>query len=144
MTQNTVQVKEEIEKLTQMSQENGRPFRLLIVDDEQWVREVFRDFCELTSVLQVEMASSGNEAIRKLQTQQFDLVTLDIIMPELSGLETLATMKRMSPQLPVMLVTGNATEKLVTQAGVMGACKVMYKPVRLEDFISGVTAALAR
>ncbi len=144
MTQQEIQVQDEIGKLTQMSEKNGRPFRLLIVDDEQWVREVFRDFCELTKVLEVEMAASGEEALSKLRVSKFDLVTLDIIMPELSGLETLIALKRFAPQTPVMLVTGNATDKLVTKAGVMGACQVMYKPVRLENFIAGVTSALSR
>lgn len=144
MTQQEIQVQDEISKLNKMSEKNGRPFRLLIVDDEQWVREVFRDFCELTKVLEVEMASSGEEALSKIRTGKFDLVTLDIIMPELSGLETLIAMKRITPQVPVMLVTGNATDKLVTKAGVMGACQVMYKPVRLENFISGVASALSR
>jgi hypothetical protein len=43
-----------------------------------------------------------------------------------------------------MIITGNATEKLVNQAGVLGACRVMYKPVMLESFISEMMSTLDR
>jgi len=135
---------EQIAKLIQASSERGKPFAVLIVDDEQWVRDVFRDFCDTANVFDVELAGSGAEAIEKIREKQYDLVTLDIIMPEMSGLETLTRMKRIAPQLPVVVVTGNATEKLVNEAGVLGACRVMYKPVRLETFLSEVTSALLK
>lgn len=135
---------EQIEQLKQASSERGKPFSVLIVDDEQWVRDVFRDFCETSSVFDVELAESGAEAIEKIREKQYDLVTLDIIMPEMSGLETLTRMKRIAPHLPVVVVTGNATDKLVNEAGVLGACRVMYKPVRLETFLNEVTSALLK
>ncbi|MEK7775381.1 MAG: response regulator [Candidatus Zixiibacteriota bacterium] len=135
---------EQIAKLIQASSERGKPFSVLIVDDEQWVRDVFRDFCETANVFDVELAESGAEAIDKIREKQYDLVTLDIIMPEMSGLETLTRMKRIAPQLPVVVITGNATDKLVNEAGVLGACRVMYKPVRLETFLSEVTSALLK
>jgi len=90
------------------------------------------------------MASDGAEAIKMAGTTDYDLVTLDLIMPETSGLEALAEIKRVSPRVPVMVITGNATDRLVNQAGVLGACKVMYKPIRLEDFIAELTSALIK
>jgi two-component system chemotaxis response regulator CheY len=133
-----------IEKLAQMKRERGEPFRILIVDDEKWVREVFRDFCGLTDAFEVDIARDGREAIEKAGETTYDLITLDLIMPEMSGIEALTGIKKVSPRVPVMVITGNATDKLVREAGVMGACRVMYKPVRLEDFISEVTSTLAR
>ena len=134
----------QISRLAQASSERGKPFSVLIVDDEQWVRDVFRDFCETANVFDVELAESGAEAIDKIREKQYDLVTLDIIMPEMSGLETLTRMKRIAPKLPVVVITGNATDKLVNEAGVLGACRVMYKPVRLETFLSEITSALLK
>lgn len=134
----------QIEKLAQMKRERGGPFRILIVDDEKWVREVFRDFCGLTDAFEVDIARDGREAIEKAGDTTYDLITLDLIMPEMSGLEALTGIKKVSPRVPVMVITGNATDKLVREAGVLGACRVMYKPVRLEDFISEVTSTLAR
>jgi len=134
----------QITKLTQASTERGKPFSVLIVDDEQWVRDVFRDFCETANVFDIELAESGEEAIDKIRTKEYDLVTLDIIMPEMSGLETLTRMKRIAPKVPVVVITGNATDKLINEAGVLGACRVMYKPVRLEMFLSEISSALLK
>jgi len=133
-----------LDEITQQAKERGEPFRILIVDDEQWVREVFRDFCGVTEAFKVDMAADGAEAIKMAGTNQYDLVTLDLIMPETSGLEALTEIKRVSPKVPVMVITGNATDRLVNQAGVLGACKVMYKPIRLEDFIAELTSALLK
>lgn len=133
-----------LEQLTEQAQKRGQPYRILIVDDEPWVREVFRDFCALTDAFEVELAADGLEAIDMVKNSSFDLVTLDLIMPEMSGLEALAEIKRASPKVPIMIITGNATEKLVDQAGVMGACRVMYKPIQLADFIAEISSALSR
>lgn len=134
----------EIEKLNRMAEQRGNPFRVLIIDDEKWVQEVFRDFCQLTDAFTVDLADNGAEAVEKARTNQYDLITLDLIMPEMSGLEVLAAIKEVSPHVPVMVITGNATEKIVNAAGVMGACSVMYKPIMLENFIAEVMATLAR
>ncbi len=133
-----------LEELCRVAGERGQPFRILIVDDEPWVREVFKDFCELTDVFDVDLAASGTEAIDKIGSGAYDLITMDIIMPEVSGLDALSEIKRLAPRVPIMVITGNATDKLVRQAGVLGACRVMYKPVQLDDFIGEVSATLLR
>lgn len=133
-----------LDKLNRIVSEKGQPFKILIVDDEPWIREVFQDFCELTDSFEVDIASSGDEAVNKMKSESYDLVTMDLIMPEMSGLETLVKIKEIAPRIPVMVITGNATEKLINQAGVLGACQVMHKPVMLDDFIAGLTATLTR
>lgn len=133
-----------VDTLHQLAQQRGEPFKVLIVDDEQWVQEVFRDFCELTRAFEVELADSGEEAIEKIRTNSYDLVTLDLIMPEMSGLDVLSAIKKFSPQVPVIVITGNATDRLVNEAGVMGACRVMYKPVLLEDFVGEIASTLGK
>ena len=133
-----------LDKLTAMANRQGRPFKILIVDDERWVREVFRDYCALTKAFEIDLAHSGEEAIRMAAAQRYDLITMDLIMPETSGLEALGAIKRANPQTPVMVVTGNATDKLVHEAGVQGASGVMYKPILLEDFISALVDRLER
>jgi two-component system, NarL family, invasion response regulator UvrY len=133
-----------LEEITQQAKKRGEPYRILIVDDEQWVREVFRDFCGVTEAFKVDMAADGAEAIKMANDGDYDLVTLDLIMPETSGLEALVEIKRVSPKVPIMVITGNATDRLVNQAGVLGACKVMYKPIRLEEFIAELTSALLK
>jgi DNA-binding NtrC family response regulator len=134
----------DLEKLAKSAEERGRPFRVLIVDDERWVRDVFKDFCDLTKAFEIDMAESGTEAIEMMETNAYDLVTMDLIMPEMSGVDALQEIKNRAPRTPVMIITGNATDRMVTQAGVQGACRVMYKPILLEEFIAEVTATLAR
>lgn len=135
---------EKMQKLTDMAKQRGRPFRILIVDDERWVREVFRDYCALTKACEIDLAHGGEEAIRMAAAQKYDLITMDLIMPEVSGLEALGAIKRASPQTPVMVITGNATDKLVHEAGVQGASGVLYKPIMLENFISALVDRLER
>jgi CheY-like chemotaxis protein len=134
---------QDLEKLANSAKERGRPFRVLIVDDESWVRDVFKDFCEITRAFDIDLAGSGTEAIALVEDNAYDLITMDLIMPEMSGLDALEEIKKRSPRVPVMVITGNATDRLVIKAGVQGACRVMYKPILLEEFIAEVAATLA-
>ena len=133
-----------LENLSRIAREKGKPFKILIVDDEPWVRDVFRDFCDLTDAFEVDLAESGAKAVEMIADQQYDLVTMDLIMPEMSGLDALEKIKELAPRTPVVVVTGNATEKLVNRAGVLGACQVMYKPVMLDDFIEALNSNMGQ
>jgi two-component system chemotaxis response regulator CheY len=135
---------EKLARIDNLAKERGTPFKILIVDDEEWVREVFRDFCALTDAFDIDLAGSGTEAIEKASREKYDLITIDLIMPEVSGLEALRAIKETSPKARVMVVTGNATEKLINEAGLLGACSVLYKPVVLDHFIQELTTTLTR
>ncbi len=125
-----------INKLAEMVAARGEPFKVLIVDDEEWVREVFKDFCGVTNAIEVELAAGGAEALKLVEKKQYDVITLDLIMPEMSGLDVLSDLKKISPKVPIWVITGNSTERLVKEAGVLGASRVIYKPVVLHDFIA--------
>jgi CheY-like chemotaxis protein len=114
----------------------GDPINILVVDDEDNVREVFVDFCKTSPLFNVESASGGMEAIEKVKNTKYDIVTLDLVMPEISGLDTIEIIKKSQPHLPIVIVTGNATEELIRQAGTMGGCRVLRKPVNLGDFLA--------
>lgn len=135
-------INENMERLNQMAKKRGHPFKILIVDDEEWVGEVFSEFCDITNAFEVEHAKSGLEAVEKVRANEYDLVTVDLIMPEVSGLEVLSAIKKISPKIPVMVITGNATDRLVNESGLLGASRVLYKPVVFEDFIEELTSTL--
>jgi len=118
-----------------LDRRNGIPFHILIVDDEENVRNVFRDFCMTSPLFKVVTASGGQEAIELTDRNDFDIVTMDLIMPEVSGLEAIETIKKQKPHLPMVIITGNATDKLIHQAGRLGGCRVMHKPVGVEQFL---------
>lgn len=130
------------EQLKAAAQRRGQPFNVLIVDDERYVREVFRDYCTITKAVAVDMADDGRSAVERVSHEKYDLITLDLIMPEMSGIDALIAIKDVCPHVPVMIVTGNATEKLIDEAGVLGACRVMYKPVLLDEFVDTLASTL--
>ena len=113
----------------------GAPIRILIVDDEQSVREVFHDFCKSSPLFDVVTASGGQEAIDLVEKSKFDIMTIDLVMPEMSGLEAIETIKRQNPHLPIVIVTGNATDGLIQEAGRLGGCRILHKPVGLTEFL---------
>ncbi len=118
-----------------LEKRSGKPFNILIVDDEENVRNVFRDFCLSSPLFKVTTASGGQEAIELAEENEFDIVTMDLVMPEVSGLEAIETIKKQQPHLPMVIVTGNATDNLIHQAGRLGGCRVMLKPVGIEQFL---------
>jgi len=133
------------ERIEQLARQRGKPFRVLIVDDEPRVRDIFRQFCEITDSVTVEMAENGAEALRKIENDgDYDLVTMDLIMPEMSGVDAVSKIKKIRPHLPVIVITGNATEKLVRQAGIQGASSLLYKPVMMENFVDEVVATFEK
>ena len=131
-------------KIEQLAEQRGRPFKVLIVDDEPRVREVFKEFCEATRSVEVDLAENGVEAVEKVKKNQYDLVTMDLIMPEMSGVEAVTRIKEARPHLPVIVITGNATERLIKQAGVEGASSLLYKPVLMANFVDEVIATFEK
>ncbi len=126
-------------KINKLAEKKGEPFNILIIDDEERIRNVYQEFCSLTDAINVELAQSGEDAIEKVKNTNFDLITLDLIMPEMSGLDVLTSIKEVSPKVPIMIITGNATTRLINEAGIMGASQVLHKPVMLEDLLEKIT-----
>lgn len=133
-----------IKKIEEMARRRGKAFRVLIVDDEPRVRDIFTAFCEISRSVEVDVAENGAVALEKVKNAEYDLVTMDLIMPEMSGVEAVAKIKEIRPHLPVIVITGNATERLVKQAGVHGASSLLYKPVLMENFVDEVIASFEK
>lgn len=118
-----------------LKKRNGHPIEILIVDDEDSVRNVFQGFCNSSPLFSVTTAEGGAEAIELVEKSRFDIVTIDLVMPDVSGLEAIEAIKARHPHLPMVIITGNATDGLVEQAGRLGGCRVMHKPVGIEQFV---------
>lgn len=130
------------QRIGELVESVGRPVRGLIVDDEPWVGSVLQSFCELAPGLEADVCYNGLEAIEKVQNGAYDFVTVDLVMPELSGVETVRELLKIAPHMPIMIVTGNATEELKRQAGCAGARKILEKPVELTEFLTEITELL--
>ena len=105
------------------------PNRVLVVDDSLTMRGIVRKIL-LASRFRLELteAQEGVDALRKIKSGKFDLVFLDYNMPGLNGLETLAEIKRHSPDLEVVIMTSNASLPVVEQARRAGAAGLLKKP----------------
>jgi CheY-like chemotaxis protein len=110
----------------------------LVVDDEWAVRALLRDVLE-DGGHRVTEAENGVEAERALESESFDLVVTDLVMPERDGLETLRYVKGRFPELPVVVAGTAANDILLRCAHMMGAAAVLVKPFRRSD-IEGMLA----
>jgi DNA-binding response OmpR family regulator len=78
--------------------------KILVVDDEENIRELYRD--ELAEEgYRIELAENGQEALSKLESFRPDLVTLDVMMPGMDGIEVLRQIREKNPSIPVLLLT---------------------------------------
>jgi DNA-binding response OmpR family regulator len=78
--------------------------KILVVDDEENIRELYRD--ELAEEgYRVEMAENGTQALAKFESFRPDLVTLDVMMPGMDGIEVLRRIREKNPSVPVLLLT---------------------------------------
>ncbi|MBA3014351.1 MAG: response regulator [Proteobacteria bacterium] len=118
-------------------------FKVLIVDDEQ-------DFLETTTKrmqkrnIQCETASSGKEAIEKINTGDFDVVLLDVKMPGMDGVETLREIKRIKPLIEVVMLTGHASVESGIEGMKLGAFDYLMKPMELDPLLEKIKDAYAK
>lgn len=105
--------------------------RLLVVDDEQPVRSLLRNFLQDRGY-EVETAASGQQALEFVRRQSFDLVLLDLMLPGLDGLSTLKQIKAVDEQSSVLIMTGYGTIKSAIDTLKSGADEFLIKPLSLE------------
>ena len=115
--------------------------RLLLVDDEpDFLQAYARRFTRRN--VEITPASSGQEAIDRVRENTFDVVILDVMMPEMSGLETLRRIKAIKPDLPVIILTGHADSKVLIEGMDMGAFDFLLKPVGTDELYFKVLDAV--
>jgi two-component system response regulator MprA len=118
--------------------------RILVVDDERAVRESLRRALALEGY-EAELAGDGGEAMRRLQTAaEPDLVILDVLMPELDGLEVCRRLRRGGSRLPVLMLTARDEVESRVAGLDAGADDYLTKPFALEELLARVRALLRR
>lgn len=116
--------------------------RILIVDDEYPVRNVLSLSLQHLGYA-VEVASSGIEALEKFSLPgAFDLVLLDMLMPELSGEETFFKLKEIDPQVGVLVISGYSSERAVRSILDNGGRDFLQKPFTIDDLSRKVRECL--
>jgi len=104
--------------------------KVLLVDDEEEFSGLMSQRLE-TRGLKVVTVLSGEEAVKKVVDQSFDVAVVDLAMPGIGGIETLKRMKAERPDIEVIMLTGQATVKSGIEAMKHGASDFLEKPVDL-------------
>jgi DNA-binding NtrC family response regulator len=115
--------------------------KILVVDDEEVVR--FSYFRSLSGEsCKVELADSGSDAIEAMTKQAFDVVLLDLRMPEMDGLAVLKHIKQSWPDSEVIVITGYPAIDTAKQAVALGAYGYLAKPVGPDEVIKAANDAM--
>lgn len=123
--------------------ENG-PIRVLLVDDHAVVRRGLRGFLDLLDDIDVVgEAENGREGVEAASRLRPDVILMDLLMPEMGGLEAIAAIKREQPEVEIVAVTSFIEEEKVTTALEAGATGYLLKDAEAEEVASAVRAAYA-
>jgi DNA-binding NtrC family response regulator len=115
--------------------------RVLVIDDERDMLEILQDFFESEGYA-VAVAPSGEQAIELSRRESFDVAITDMRMPGMDGLHTLQHLRQLHPSLPVIVVTGYASDDTAQRCRDAGAFDCVQKPVDLDDLLRLVGRAV--
>ena len=116
---------------------------VLIIDDEAAIRESLETLLEIEGYA-VQSASSGEEGLARLAERQFDLVLLDLALPDGNGLDILRDLRAQDSQISVIMITAYGTVENAVKAMQSGAVNFVQKPWDNEKLLADVRAAVAR
>jgi len=117
--------------------------KILIVDDEAPIRRTLREILEFEDY-EVEEAADGQEGVSKVQHTKYDVVIMDIKMPKMDGIEALERIQLISPETPVIMVSGHGTIDTAVEAVKKGAFDFISKPPDLNRMLITVRNAMEK
>jgi CheY-like chemotaxis protein len=124
--------------------------RILVVDNDQAIRATVTLLLH-ASGHEVVAASDGRDGIAKCESEQFDLLIVDIFMPGVEGLETIQCVRRQKPNLPIIVMSGlnfrsasPTPPDFLTMATKLGAARALRKPFRPGELREAVDDCLNR
>ena len=127
--------------MTIVTDEEG-PIRVLLVDDHAVVRRGLRGFLELLKDFDVVgEAENGREGVAAAERLVPDVILMDLLMPEMSGLEAIAAIKQEHPEIEIVAVTSFIEEEKVTAALEAGASGYLLKDAEAEEVAQAIRAA---
>ena len=114
--------------------------RVLIVDDEDDFRETIVKRLNARKI-QAMGANSGVKALEVLKENDFDVMVLDVKMPDMDGIETLRHVKAMKPEIEVIMLTGHASVEFGLKGMQLGAFDYVMKPAPLNELLDTIGQA---
>jgi DNA-binding NtrC family response regulator len=117
--------------------------KILIIEDEAAIRRVLsKILSEESDSYQVEEAENGSVGLEKIKNEDFDLILCDIKMPKMDGVEVLEAVKKLKPEIPMVMISGHGDLETAVQTMRLGAFDYISKPPDLNRLLNTVRNAL--
>jgi DNA-binding NtrC family response regulator len=113
---------------------------ILVVDDNEDLLETFAMILKRRG-FSVETASNGASAVDKFKEHEFDVTLMDIVMPEMNGVEASRKIKESQPEASIILMTAYSDEDLIQTARKEGVRRIIQKPIRIDQLIELINEA---
>ena len=108
--------------------------KIAIIDDEQDILETLERFLKRSEKFEIETFSNPENAMELIKKGHFDLILLDIMMPQMNGMDMLKEIKEANPEVKIIMMTAYSTVEKVIDANKVGAEDYVTKPfVSLRD-----------
>lgn len=115
--------------------------RIMIVDDAVFMRMKLKDILEKNGYEVVAEAQNGADAVEKYKAEKPDIVTMDITMPEMDGIQALKNIKKMDPSAKVIMCSAMGQQAMVMEAIQSGALDFIVKPFETDRVIDSIQKA---
>jgi len=112
--------------------------KILVVDDAMFMRRMLTDILEKGGHSICGEASTGKEAVEKYKELKPELVTMDIIMPDMSGIEAVKEIMKFDPQAKILMVSAMGQQALVLEAIQAGAQDYVVKPFQSSRVLESI------
>lgn len=123
--------------LEKTNKEGKKQVKILVVDDEEDMRQTLSEILR-DEGYNVISAQDAQEAIVKVKEDGFTIIFMDIILPDMNGVEAYKAIKKMSPGTVTVMMTGYSVENLVKEAISEGAYHCLYKPFDMDEMLDVV------
>ena len=115
--------------------------KILVVDDEKSIRSTLKDILELEKY-KVDQAGDGFECLVKVKQNNYDIIILDIKMPKMDGMEAIDRLTELSPDTPIIMISGHGTIDTAVEAVKKGAFDFIQKPMDLNRLLITIRNAM--
>ncbi len=117
--------------------------KILVIDDFGEARAIVREMLEMGGHDVIE-ACNGKEGLEMIEDHEPDVITTDILMPEMDGLEMISRVAKSHPTIPIIAFTASTTTPFLEIALKMGATTGLYKPFEPDELLYAIQTALQK
>ncbi len=118
--------------------------KILIVDDATFMRMMIKNIVTKNGYEVVAEAENGSQAVKMYAEHKPDLVTMDITMPEMNGIESVKAIKKIDPNAKIIMCSAMGQQAMVMEAIQAGAMDFIVKPFKQERILQAIERVLSR